>query len=159
MNILDFILLTPLVYFVFIGVKKGFVKRVMALIGLILGIVASVYFQPQMVGLLSKYTSGSFLTFASYLLPFLAVIFIAQVVSKALSKSLKFMSLTPINMLLGAAFGFIQGAVVSTVFAFLVVTLNSFIDSPVSELAKQSVVMPYAEEAISLSIKALGVRL
>ncbi|MGB0176365.1 MAG: CvpA family protein [Owenweeksia sp.] len=108
LNLLDFLILTPLVFGLARGLYKGFVNELASLIALIGGILIAHAFADDVFVILSKYVeeAGAGIRILSYVLVFTAVVIIVFVLSRALTKMLGFLALGLVNRILGGLFGF-----------------------------------------------------
>ncbi|MFC1905134.1 CvpA family protein [Chloroflexota bacterium] len=110
MNWLDIVLLVALIIPVFIGLKRGLVKAVLSLAGLIVGIIlASNFYQPvaKMLGFIPNEVAANIVAF----ILILGIIMIAAgVVAAVLRFTVKAVMLGWVDHLGGAIFGFLMGA-------------------------------------------------
>jgi membrane protein required for colicin V production len=111
MNWLDIILILVLSFFAFLGWKKGLIRAVLILAGLILGVfIAGRFYVPLGDGLpISNATTARIVAF---LIIFIAVLAVAIVVAFLLRKTIAAIKLGCADTVLGALFGFVVGAVI-----------------------------------------------
>ena len=159
MNILDFILAVPIVYFAYLGIRKGFVKRVMALLGITLAVAISYFYHEEVALFISKYWAHPSIKYLAYIVPFIIVVLIAKFIATVTTKGLKFMALSPINLLLGALFGIAQGVAVSTIIALAVLVFNKIIETPLTALTKDSLLIGYTKAYLVDILDVLAVSL
>ena len=83
MNIFDFILLVPPTYFCYLGIRKGFVKRILAILGLIFGVVVSYAYHNQFADFISDYWERSSVKYLAYVVSFVIVIILIKIIAAA----------------------------------------------------------------------------
>ncbi|MCU0371261.1 MAG: CvpA family protein [Bacteroidales bacterium] len=121
MNLLDLLLLIPVVWLCIRGFSKGFILELASLIGLVLGILAAYYFSDHLKDLLKEYftLTDRAMKVTSYILIFLAVMLVVYLIGKALEKVVEVVMLGWLNKLLGAIVGLAKGIVVVCIILFL----------------------------------------
>mgnify|MGYP000847378968 FL=1 len=149
MNIFDFILLVPPTYFCYLGIRKGFVKRILAILGLIFGVVVSYAYHNQFADFISDYWASSSVKYLAYVVPFVIVIVLIKVIAAAITRGLKIMALSPINIFLGAIFGIAQGALFSILIALFGLVTNNTVNTPLQGLYKESYLIALSEEYLN----------
>jgi uncharacterized membrane protein required for colicin V production len=157
MNIFDFILLVPPAYFCYKGIRKGFIKRVFAILGLILGAIISYAYHSDTAHLISKYWQSSSVDYLAYILPFIVVVVAMKLIAIAATKGLGIMALSPINVFLGALFGIVQGALFSAIISLLALVVNNLIDTPLRGLVKSSLLFNHFEEHLKVLLDLLAI--
>ena len=122
MNLLDLLILIPVVWVCIRGFSKGFILELTTLIGMILGVLAAFYLWKDLSGLLGQYFSlgPSALKLLSYALIFLTVLLIAWIIGKIITKAADLVMLGWLNKLLGAVFGLLKGVIVAALLLMLV---------------------------------------
>lgn len=103
------------------GFRKGLMATLAALVGLVLGVYAALYFSDYAGRLLAGWFdfSESNLKWISFVVTFLAVVFLANFVGKLLTKVANFTALGLLNKLLGGVLSVLQYAfILSVVFWF-----------------------------------------
>ena len=155
MNIFDFILLIPPAYFCYKGIREGFVKRTLAILGLILGVGFSYIYHTQFAEFISDYWQNASVKYLAYLVPFLLVVLGVRLIAIAVTKTINAIALSPINTFFGALFGVVQGALISTIIALLVLVFNNSIDSPLLKLSQVSLLFGYFEDNLKFLLDFL----
>jgi membrane protein required for colicin V production len=122
MNLLDLILLVPVVWLCIRGFSKGFIIELASLIGLVLGILAAWYFSGYVRDLLKDYFSltDQVLKIISYIVIFLAVMLIVYLIGKIIEKFVDIIAMGWLNKLLGAVFGLVKGIVLVSIILFII---------------------------------------
>jgi membrane protein required for colicin V production len=111
MQILDITLALVLVVFIIFGYRKGLIGELLQLAGLIISFVLiGKYAHLVKDGLMMKWHLGPFLsTLCSYLLIFILIAIIIQLVRMAIERFAEALNLNFLNRTLGAVFGLLSG--------------------------------------------------
>jgi len=122
MNLLDFILLVPVVWLCIRGFSKGLIIELASLIGLILGILAAYYFSGYVRDFLKDYFSfkENTLRIIAYIVTFLAVILVVYLIGKIIEKFIDIVAMGWLNKILGAVFGLAKGIVLVSILLFII---------------------------------------
>ncbi|MCK9401530.1 MAG: CvpA family protein [Bacteroidales bacterium] len=122
MNLLDFILLVPVVWICIRGFSKGLIIELASLIGLILGILAAYYFSGYVRDFLKDYFSfkENTLRIIAYIVTFLAVILVVYLIGKIIEKFIDIVAMGWLNKILGAVFGLAKGIVLVSILLFII---------------------------------------
>lgn len=114
MGILDIILGLLLLYGLFKGVKNGLLIELASLIALIAGLYGAIHFSYIVGGYLAKNTdwSESAMNTTAFILTFIIIIILVNLVAKLLTKIADFAMLGLLNKLAGGIFGTLKIAVV-----------------------------------------------
>jgi membrane protein required for colicin V production len=114
MNLLDFLLLIPVVWLCIRGATKGFIIELATLIGIGLGILAGYYFADDLQELMKGYFSFSDKTtkVLAYILIVILVVIIVWIIGKIVEKSADMLALGWLNKLLGAIVGIAKGVLI-----------------------------------------------
>jgi len=123
MNLLDFLILIPVVWGCIRGFSKGLIIELATLIGMIVGILAAWYFSADLTAWLKDYFSfGPTVTrMISYALIFLAVMLVFWIIGKIITKVVDLVMLGWLNKLLGAVFGLLKGVIVAALLLMIIV--------------------------------------
>lgn len=141
MNLLDLIILVPLLLFAFRGFKTGLVRELFGVAGLVL----AVFFAFQYMGELSVYlrvqleTEIAFVPYFSFGIIFLLVMLAIQILIYFVEGVLKITFLSLPNRLFGSAFGALKVGLVISV----ILLLFSGFSLPEDEVITESVFYPY----------------
>ena len=125
MEILDIILILPLIYGAWKGFQKGFVMELFTILALVVGLYAAFSFSDQF----SKYmefakVDHSYMPALSFLVLFLAVGAMVYFGGKALEQVLKIAQLSTINKVVGASLGLLKWLYVSACILMFFVSLD-----------------------------------
>ena len=157
MTALDFILIIPLIYYCYKGIRKGFIKRLLAVIGLILGVYVSYLYNTPIAKIITDYWDHTSVKYMSYLIPFILVVLGVNLFAHILTKSMKLMALSPINILLGAVFGLAQGALFSTLISLVLITVNSLLNNPLNHFIEESLLINYFKTPLNSLLELVAV--
>lgn len=122
MNLLDFLLLLPVVWLCIRGFGKGLIIELATLAGLALGILAAYFFADDLQGLIKDYFSfnDTGTRIVAYILIILVVWLIVFIVGKLVEKSVDLVSMGWLNKMLGALVGIAKGVVLVCIILFLI---------------------------------------
>src|SRR6185436_9518590 len=139
MTLLDWLLVAILVYSIIVSWYKGFVREVFGLISLIVAVLLASWFY-RIVGIRFKdvVRTENIALFLGFSLIFLVTLAVGFVVVWLVTRFMKFAKLQWADRLLGAAFGFIRGWVIS---AAILLALTAF--DVQTERLKNSELAPY----------------
>ena len=117
MNILDVIIIIPIAIGLIVGLFKGFIKELISLVAIILGIWGAKRFEPYVTDLLISWFDIQPATAQplAYLVLFIVIVVILLLLAHLLDKLLSAIALGGINKLLGAIFGAIKYALIVSV--------------------------------------------
>jgi membrane protein required for colicin V production len=120
LNWLDITLAFVVLLSVFNGLRKGLSREIIGLAASIFALVLAAWFYRTAGAQLQQYVSSQWVaSLAGFLIIFFAVILLGALLSAVVSGFLKTVGLSPIDRVLGAAFGLARGLL----FGFLVVTV------------------------------------
>ncbi len=110
MNFLDILILIPVAFFVFKGLKNGLIIEVASLVALFLGIFAGIYLSDFVSGMLIKHLglNANYTSAVAFVLIFIAVLILMRIIAKAIEKVIDLTALGIINKLLGAVFSVLK---------------------------------------------------
>ena len=125
MNVLDIILIIPIIWLMYRGYQKGFIIELSSLVALILGIYFAINFSGFAADFLTRnFNIGDkYLSIAAFVVTFMVVVFVVFMVGKFLEKFIDILLLGFINKLAGAAFGIIKAVFLISVVLWII---NSF---------------------------------
>lgn len=117
MNIIDLIIMLPITIGLVMGLFKGFIKELISLVAIILGIWGARKFEPHMTNLLISLFDFQPATAQpiAYLILFIIIAIGLLILAHLLDKFLSAIALGGINKLLGGIFGAIKYALIVSV--------------------------------------------
>lgn len=121
-NILDLILLIPLLFFGYQGYKRGLIIEVASLAALVIGLYAAFFFSDFAAEMLnSLFTmSEKYVAVLAFIITFIVVLFLVVSLGKILQKFVDILLLGFLNKLAGAAFGVLKGALLLSILIFVI---------------------------------------
>ena len=138
-SLLDWIILAILVYSIVISWFKGFVREVLGLVTIVLGVIFAAWFYREIAGLFKNVvTTENLALFFGFSVIFLATLLAGFVIIWLITRFMKFAKLQWADRMLGAAFGFIRGWVIGAV---ILLALTAF--DVQTERLKNSELAPY----------------
>lgn len=140
MNILDYIILIPLLYLIVKGILRGFIREISSLAGIILGIWLGNLFQPQVSEVLYHYLPDSrFIPLVSLGLIFVVILILCNLAGWGLRLVFKTVFLGWFDRVMGGVF-----AVLKTMFlAYFAIILLTFYVPAKAPLISESVLAPW----------------
>jgi len=121
MNLLDFILLIPVVWLCIRGFVKGLIIELATLAGLVLGILAAYFFADSLQSLIKDYFSfnDQATRIIAYVIIFVLVWLVVYLVGKLVEKSVDLVAMGWLNKLLGAVVGIVKGIVLVCIILYI----------------------------------------
>ena len=122
MEIIDLIILIPLIYGAWKGFKKGFIMELFTILALLVGLYAAFHFSDKITELIvgKTHEKPGYLPAISFLLLFLAVGAMVYFGGKALEQVLKIAQLSFLNKGIGALIGILKwGYLIGCIFVFI----------------------------------------
>ncbi|MEX0780055.1 MAG: CvpA family protein [Balneolales bacterium] len=141
MNLLDIIILAPLLLFAFQGYRNGLIRELLGAVGLILAI----FFSFQYMADLSAYlivqmdTDSAFVPYFSFGIIFLLVLLAVQIVIYLIEGILRITFLSLPNRLLGSLFSALKAGLVISI----ILLLFSGFNLPEEKVVSDSLFYPY----------------
>ena len=136
MNILDFIILGLITFFVIKGIFRGFFREISSLAGIIFGIWIGNHYHPQMANLLKAYIPlEKFLPLISIIILFISVVILFNLFGILLHHLFKRLFIGWFDRGLGIGFALIKGIIISYL---LIVLLTFFMPSKSPLIAKST---------------------
>ena len=136
-NILDILIIIPVLLFAIQGFRKGIIIEITTLIALILGVYSAIFFSDIAAGVLVKNfnISREYLSVVSFIVTFIVVLIIVMIIGKFLEKLVNVLLLALFNKLIGAVFGIFKGALLVSIIIFLI----NFFDSNSTIIKEKSI--------------------
>ena len=135
------------------GLMRGFSRTVVGFATSVIALLASIWFYGSVANVLEPYLANrGFANFAGFGLIFCVVTLTGALVSRLVSRFIKFAGLRGLDRLFGAGLGAVRASIVA---AAIVLGLCAFSGNPPPASVAQSRFAPYAIEVANL-IKALA---
>ncbi|MEA1873141.1 MAG: CvpA family protein [Bacteroidota bacterium] len=121
MNYLDIIILIPVLWMAFKGLKKGLIKEIASLAALILGIWVASSFSHFLVSILADNTKidDNYIPLIAFGLIFILVVILIHLLSNGLDKLVNAIALKSLNKFGGAVFGAAKAVLIIAAILFL----------------------------------------
>ena len=130
LNMVDYILLAVVILSLVLGLMRGFVREIIAIITWVVAVALMMFMAPLWAhyfsGVSANHTVQLYCTYGAILI---VVWIVGAIVGKIVSRMVDYSSLMLVNHALGAVFGAVRGVVIC-VFLALVVLLTSFANNP-----------------------------
>ncbi len=123
MTLLDILLALPLCYLIFVGWRKGLVREVASLAGVLLGVWAAIHLSKQVAPLLGL--DGESAALVAFIVTFLASLVVAYLLGRVVEGLMKAVHLSVANRLAGALLGAAEALVILAVLLDFVVMIDS----------------------------------
>ena len=117
MNILDIILVIPLLWALYRGFKKGLVYMIASLTALVLGVLGAMRFHDEAAGMLTKWfeINPAQLNLIAFASTFVLIVLIVHLAAFLLDKLLKAVALNFVNRAAGMVFGLLVTAFIVSI--------------------------------------------
>ncbi len=128
MNLLDGLILVPILYFAFKGFRNGIIKEVFSLVGIVLAIFICLHYTDDLNNILLPYfyKSKSYLPYISAIILFIATLIFIEIIIYSLNKIVIAVDLGIFNRLLGLFFGVFK----TSLFISIILVLLAGFDLP-----------------------------
>lgn len=147
MNILDIIIGFILICFAISGLRKGFIYESFHLASYIIGIYGALYFSDMVADWLSTIINIGFeyISVVAFIITFVLFAFAIRMLGQALNTIIEAMYLGLIDKIMGAAFGFLKGALILSIIIMImnVLGITGFIDK---DIRNSSPLYTYTEQ-------------
>lgn len=148
MSWLDIVVLAILGYSVFAGFKGGFARVGIGFAATVVGIICGFWFYGIAAAHVADYVaSRGVANLLGFLLVFGAFVLAGALLGRVLANLFKWVGLSWLDRLLGAAFGFLRGAVIAVA---LVTVILAFAPTPPPRSIVQSKTLPYVIDTSSV---------
>ena len=144
LNFLDFLLIIVVAWSIISGFLAGFAREGVGFGATILGILFGFWFYGIPATWVRDYFSARVANLIGFFIIFAVVVLIGAVVGRILSNVFKWAGLSWVDRLLGGAFGFVRGVVLSVA---VVTVITAFAPTPPPQIIAESSVMPYVTGA------------
>ncbi len=141
MNLLDFLIIIPILFFALRGIKNGLIGEVLGIIGLIAAVYLTFQFMDEAAGLIRPLFNedDSYVIFVAGALIFIIILILAQLLDYFSGRLLIAVRLYTVNSILGFFFGLIKGAIIISAILLLLAGFQI----PSEQSRKESVTYSY----------------
>ena len=122
MNIFDLVILIILAFFVFNGFRRGFLREIAGLVGVVIAFILAVRFMNDFSGIISYYLglSPRIAVIVTAVVIFILVLVTFVVLAKIIQKLMEMATLGWINRLFGSLFGLLKGIIIVSILALII---------------------------------------
>jgi len=147
MNILDVILIFPIIWFAYNGFRKGLIIELSTLFALIMGIYISLYFSDITAEFLknSLHVKTKYLNLISFITTFVLIIIAVNLLGKLISKLIDMAALGFINKSAGGVFGVFKAVIFLSFIIFIIEKVDKKKVILDNEFTKTSLFYPYIQ--------------
>lgn len=138
MNLIDIILIIPLVWFTYRGFVKGFIIEATSLVALVGGIYAGMHFSYYASNLLNDTFPNmrdEYVTILAFAITFVIVVIVVFLIGRLVEKLINLIALGFLNRLAGAILGLLKAGVLLSI---ILVIINKVDDDLISAENKQN---------------------
>jgi membrane protein required for colicin V production len=130
MNTVDVVLALILLYGTIRGFFRGLLAEIASLVGIVVGIYGAIHFSHILSDFFSEEMNWDlqYVNLIAFAITFILIVFLISLIGKILTKMAGFVALGLVNRLLGAAFGFLKIAFVTSVIIMFFTATNEKID-------------------------------
>ena len=125
-NLVDILIIVPLLLFAWNGYRKGLIIEVASLAALVLGLYAAFYFSDFAAKILNDNfnINEKYIAIIAFLLTLIVVVFFVITTGKVVQKFVEIIFLGFINKLAGSVFGLLKGALIISLLIFAINYFN-----------------------------------
>ncbi|PLX10707.1 MAG: colicin V production protein [Marinilabiliales bacterium] len=124
MNVLDIIIIIPVIWFGFKGFKKGLIIEIASIAALVLGIYGGLHFSNFTSGIFSSFVDGKYLNIISFAVTFILIVILVHLVAKMVDKLAKAVALGIFVRIGGAVFGALKVVIIISVLFSILLQFN-----------------------------------
>lgn len=141
MNLLDYLILIPILFFCYRGFVNGIIQEVLSIVGIILAVFLSFQYMDAVGSLIRPMFSenAGYIPFLSGALIFIGTVAAVQLIAFLAKKFLETVKLNFLNRLAGLGFGFLKSGIVISALLLILAGFNL----PSKEARDNSVAYPY----------------
>ena len=150
MNWMDLVIGLLLVYAFYKGFKNGLILELTSLLALILGLFLAYSYSDRTAGILDQWVdwSDTSLSIVAFLLTFIVVVILINILGKALSKLIGMMALGLVNKLAGGIFGLMKILLFISVLFVVADAAREYMDVLELEVVQTSIILDFYQRNI-----------
>ena len=150
MNWMDLVIGLLLVYAFYKGFKNGLILELTSLLALILGLFLAYSYSDRTAGILDQRVdwSDTSLSIVAFLLTFIVVVILINILGKALSKLIGMMALGLVNKLAGGIFGLMKILLFISVLFVVADAAREYMDVLELEVVQTSIILDFYQRNI-----------
>lgn len=154
-NLLDLIIVLPLIAMALKGLKNGFVHEFLTLFGTLMAIFLSFTYMNAVGAVFITYTgsSGPWIPLTAFVFIYIVAILLVKIIIKALNAFLNFANLSTLNLIVGALFSLFKGALIFSVVLLFMSSFNIPDDDTKNGSLLYSYILPTAPATYNIVAK------
>ncbi len=153
MNLLDIIIIATLVFLILKGILRGFIREIVSLGGVVLGIWLAKLFEPQMTDHLKSYLPFfDSLPLISFAIIFISVLIVSNVLGWFIKLSFKQLHFGLADRTFGAALAAVKGVII----VYLAIVLITFFAPAKTPLIAESKLAPLINVSYQSMIRIIS---
>jgi membrane protein required for colicin V production len=154
MNLLDFLILIPILYFCYQGARNGLIGEVLGIAGIILGVFFTFHYMDEVADYIRPLFEGdpNYLPFVAGAIIFFGVMIAVKVIAVSLRRFLEAIKLSAFNRIFGFFFGLLKGGIIVSALLLLLAGFNQPSQQSREESSTYSYVIylaPWAYNAVA----------
>jgi len=157
MNVIDIILIVPLLYAAWNGFKKGFIIELFTLLALLVGIYCGIHFSDWTAQKIQENITieAKYLPVVAFTVTFLAVGAMVYFAGKMLERMIKVVNLSPINKIMGVVFSLLKMIYTLSILLILIETYDERGNFVPTETKENSILYSPVKRTASATIPAI----
>ncbi len=126
MNLLDFLIFIPILYFCYRGARNGLLGEILGIAGIIIGVYLTFHYMDEMADVIRPLFEGdpNYLPFVAGAIIFFGTLIILQIIALLLKQFLELIKLNALNRILGFFFGLFKGGIIVSALLLLLAGFN-----------------------------------
>lgn len=126
MNLLDFLIFIPILFFCYRGIKNGLIGEVLGIVGIILAVFFTFQYMDEVAEWIRPLfeADADYVIFVAGAIIFFFTLIVVQIIEFLIVKVLAAIKLHTVNRILGAFFGLIKGGIIISAILLLLAGFN-----------------------------------
>jgi len=157
MNLLDLVLIIPLVWGLYRGFVKGFIIQLAGIAAFLLGVLGAIHFSAFAADFMERKMGWHYAhtQLAAFAITFLAIVILVFFLAKLMEKAVKMAALGIVNKLAGALFGALKFVLITGSFLYLLSSIENRFRLIPGKTQETSVLYKYYMMGIKTAIPAI----
>jgi len=157
MNVLDIVLLIPLLWGLIRGFVKGFIIQLASIAALLLGLLGAVHFSSFTATFTKKHFGWDFnhSQLVAFAITFIGIVILVFLLGKLMESAVKMAALGIVNKIAGAIFGALKFIFITGALLFLLSIVESRFQLIPTKTQQESALYPYYMMGIKAAVPAI----
>lgn len=152
----DILIFIILLFFTINGARKGFIKEISRIAGIVAGLILANQMTPWLKPILAPWISNEpALHVVSYFIIFICIVFIIGIIATVLQKFFELMLLGWLNRLLGTLLGLVKGLLIVSLVIFIMEAIPQTKDTRL-KLDRESILYQICNNLKETTIKSMA---